>query len=52
MVASAKQRQAAARSNQSESRLVQDNATMKDGGLPSTDIPYVLVNGRVVVKES
>lgn len=52
MVASTKQRQAAARSNQSESRLVQDNATMKDGGLPSTGIPYVLVNGRVVVKES
>jgi len=32
--------------------LVQDNATMKDGGLPSTGIPYVLVNGTVVVKES
>ena len=26
---------------------VQDNATMKDGGLPSTGIPYVLVNGTV-----
>jgi hypothetical protein len=25
---------------------------MKDGGLPSTGIPYVLVNGTVVVKES
>ncbi|MDH3961390.1 MAG: hypothetical protein OET55_08990, partial [Desulfuromonadales bacterium] len=31
---------------------VQDNATMKDGGLPSTGIPYVLVNGTVVVKDS
>ena len=25
---------------------------MKDGGLPSTGIPYVLVNGTVVVKDS
>ena len=31
---------------------VQDNATMKDGGLPSAGIPYVLVNGTVVVKDS
>jgi N-acyl-D-aspartate/D-glutamate deacylase len=31
---------------------VQDNATMKDGGLPSTGIPYVLVNGTVVVRDS
>ena len=31
---------------------VQDNATMKDGGLPSTGIPHVLVNGTVVVKDS
>ena len=31
---------------------VQDNATMQDGGLPSTGIPYVLVNGTVVVKDS
>src|SRR5210317_1823560 len=33
-------------------KTVQDNATMQDGGLPSTGIPYVLVNGTVVVKES
>jgi hypothetical protein len=25
---------------------------MKDGGLPSTGIPYVLVNGTVVVRDS
>jgi len=31
---------------------VQDNATMKDGGLPSTGIPHVLVNGTFVVKDS
>jgi N-acyl-D-aspartate/D-glutamate deacylase len=31
---------------------VQDNATMKDGGLASTGIPYVLVNGTVVVRDS
>jgi hypothetical protein len=31
---------------------VQDNATMKDGGLPSTGIPYVLVNGTIVVRDS
>lgn len=31
---------------------VTDNSTMKDGGLPSTGIPYVLVNGTVVVKNS
>jgi cytosine/adenosine deaminase-related metal-dependent hydrolase len=31
---------------------VQENATMKDGGLPSTGIPYVLVNGTVVVRKS
>ena len=29
-----------------------DNSTMKDGGLPSTGIPYVIVNGTVVVKDS
>jgi hypothetical protein len=33
-------------------KTVQDNATMKDGGLPSTGIPYVLVNGTIVVKDS
>ena len=31
---------------------VQENATMKDAGLPSTGIPYVLVNGTVVVRDS
>jgi N-acyl-D-glutamate deacylase len=31
---------------------VQENATMTDGGLPSTGIPYVLVNGTVVVRDS
>jgi hypothetical protein len=33
-------------------KTVQDNATMKDGGLPSTGIPHVLVNGTVVVRDS
>lgn len=31
---------------------VMDNATMKDGGLPSTGIPYVVVNGVVAVRDS
>jgi N-acyl-D-glutamate deacylase len=31
---------------------VQDNATMQDGALPSSGIPYVLVNGTVMVKDS
>lgn len=31
---------------------VTDNSTMKDGGLPSTGIPYVLVDGTVVVRDS
>ena len=31
---------------------VRDNSTMKDGGLPSTGIPTVLVNGQVVVRDS
>lgn len=31
---------------------VTENATMKDGGLASTGIPYVLVNGTVVVRDS
>jgi N-acyl-D-aspartate/D-glutamate deacylase len=31
---------------------VKDNATPKNGGLPSTGIPYVIVNGTVVVKDS
>ena len=33
-------------------KTVKENATMKDGGLPSTGIPYVLVNGTVVVRDS
>jgi N-acyl-D-glutamate deacylase len=33
-------------------KTVKDNSTMKDGGLPSTGIPYVLVNGTVVVRDS
>ena len=31
---------------------VQDNATPQMGGLPSTGIPYVIVNGTVVVQDS
>jgi N-acyl-D-glutamate deacylase len=31
---------------------VKDNSTKKDGGLPSTGIPYVVVNGTIVVKDS
>jgi hypothetical protein len=31
---------------------VTDNSTMEDGGLPSTGIPYVVVNGTVVVRGS
>lgn len=31
---------------------VTDNATMQKGGLPSTGIPYVVVNGTIVVKDS
>lgn len=33
-------------------KTVKDNSTMKDGGLPSTGIPYVVVNGTIVVKDS
>ena len=33
-------------------KTVKDNSTIKQGGLPATGIPYVLVNGTVVVKES
>jgi len=29
-----------------------DNATARDGGLPSTGIPYVIVNGTTVVRDS
>ncbi|WP_240494712.1 amidohydrolase family protein [Vibrio breoganii] len=31
---------------------VQDNSTLKEPGLPSTGIPYVVVNGTVVVEDS
>ncbi len=31
---------------------VKDNSTTKQAGLPSTGIPYVIVNGTVVVKDS
>ena len=31
---------------------VTDNATPQDGGLPTTGIRYVIVNGIVVVKDS
>jgi len=33
-------------------QTVKDNSTMKDGGLPSIGIPYVIVNGTLVVKDS
>ena len=33
-------------------KTVKDNSTIKDGGPPSTGIPYVLVNGTIVVKDS
>jgi hypothetical protein len=33
-------------------KTVKDNSTMKDGGLPSSGIPYVLVNGTVMVRDS
>ena len=31
---------------------VQDHGTLANGGLPSTGIPFVLVNGKVLVRES
>ena len=31
---------------------VTDNSTMQQAGLPATGIPYVIVNGTVVVKDS
>ena len=31
---------------------VTDNSTMEDGGLPTTGLPFVLVNGTVVVRDS
>jgi hypothetical protein len=33
-------------------KTVRDNSTIKQGGLPATGIPYVVVNGTVVVKDS
>ncbi|MGB5747182.1 MAG: amidohydrolase family protein [Desulfobacterales bacterium] len=33
-------------------KTVRDNSTTKQAGLPSTGIPYVIVNGAVVVKDS
>jgi N-acyl-D-glutamate deacylase len=33
-------------------KTVVDNATPQNGGMPSTGIPYVIVNGTVVVKKS
>lgn len=33
-------------------KSVKDNSNPKDGGLPSTGIPYVVVNGTIVVKDS
>jgi N-acyl-D-glutamate deacylase len=31
---------------------IKDNSTPQQGGLPSTGIPYVVVNGTTVVKDS
>lgn len=31
---------------------VRDNSTIKQGGLPATGIPYVVINGTIVVKDS
>ncbi len=33
-------------------KTVRDNSTINQGGLPATGIPYVIVNGTVVVKDS
>lgn len=33
-------------------KTVTDNSTMLNGALPSTGIPYVIVNGTIVVKDS
>lgn len=33
-------------------KTVRQNATPANGGLPSTGIPYVVVNGTIVVKDS
>ena len=33
-------------------KTIKQNATPANGGLPSTGIPYVVVNGTIVVKDS
>jgi N-acyl-D-aspartate/D-glutamate deacylase len=33
-------------------KTVKQNATPANGGVPSTGIPYVVVNGTIVVKDS
>jgi N-acyl-D-aspartate/D-glutamate deacylase len=33
-------------------KTVKDNSTIKQGALPATGIPYVIVNGTLVVKDS
>jgi N-acyl-D-glutamate deacylase len=33
-------------------KTVTDNSTMQQGGLPTTGMPYVVVNGTIVVKDS
>ncbi len=33
-------------------KTIKDNGTPDKGGIPSTGIPYVIVNGAVVVKDS
>lgn len=33
-------------------QTVTDNSTMTQGALPSTGIPYVIVNGTIIVKDS
>ena len=35
-----------------DAETVRDNATYEKGSLPTTGIPYVIVNGKVVVKDS
>ena len=35
-----------------DAKKVKDNSTQQKAGLPSTGIPYVIVNGTVVVKDS
>lgn len=33
-------------------QTVTDNSTMAQGALPSTGMPYVIVNGTIIVKDS